>query len=477
MLFNKKSEGRKGASKMVAAELIAHHSGAKAIVLGLQWRSVATAGGRDTAAKIARSARATHFIFRGQQIGFGLIPGKSKDLPQQLYPAAILAAKQHAGDALYVLRIDSGAYWLALIRNGAPTSMDRFVEGIDDAGALALAREVFEPLQSDGIKVSVFTNIERSGIDDARLASSEELLDLAMMDEDQLQQVPSASVKVPKPVLGVIALTIVFLLGQRGFSMWQDMQRARMAAENAVVEEDPTIAWGRSIDNWRQGVSGHGSAGLALARDSMADLPARWDGWTLRRSSCAQTAGPVVQAVPEAAPVTAASVTWVCSAEYDRGDKGILTREIAALVPERWKVSFTPLNQMQLTWQVQAPRIEMVMNEVPTKAYHHIETVSKLQKLAPTLSQAPDFSFAALDIPAPVSSSGVAFPPDERVAGFASAAIAVKGPLRSIDALINAGIEASWTSLSLAYVPTSGEASINSSVITAEAVGVMYAKN
>lgn len=479
MLFKKKSDGRKGASKASAAELIAHHSGGKAIVLGLQWRSVATAGGRETAAKIARSARASHYIFRGAQIGYAQIAGKAKDLPPQLYPAALLAAKQHAGDSLYVVRIDTGAYWLALIRNGSPTSTDRFVDGLDDAGALALAREIFVPLQNDGINISVFTNIDRSGIDGVRLTSSEELLDLAMMDEDQLQLVPSASLKIPKPVLGVIALAVVFMLGQRVYSMWEEAGRARLAAQNAVVEEDPVVAWDRAFNNWRQGVSGHSSGGLIVARASMADLPARWDGWILSRSNCTQAAAAVanVGADPEAASsASAPSVIWSCSADYERSNTGIFTRDLASKVPDRWKVSFTPLNQMRLTWDVASPRAEMVVGTLPTKDHHHIETVSKLQKLAPTLSQAPSFSFAPIEIPAPVSSSGVAFAPDDRFGGISSAELSVRGPLRSIDALINSGVEAAWTSLTLAYLPNGGEASINSSVITAEAVGVMYAK-
>lgn len=467
MLFKKKTEGRKGASKKTAAELIAHHSGAKAIVLGLQWRSVATTGGNEAATKIARSARASHFIFRGQQIGYGHIPGKVKDLPPQLYPAALLAAKQHAGDGVYILRIDAGAYWLALIRNGSPTSTDRFVDGIDDVGALALAREIIDPLLKDGIKIAVFTNIERSGFDDVRLASSEDLLDLAMMDEDQLQAVPAISIKIPKPVLVVLALVLLYLLGQRGYSMWQAAERSRAAAQNAVVEQDLTLEWGRAIDTWRQSVSGHGSTGLAMARDSMADLPAQWDGWTLLRSNCTQAPG---------SSASAGSLTWSCSAEYERGNQGILTREIAPRIPARWTVVFTPLNKMRLTWSVVTPRIDMVLDSLPTRDHHHIETVSKLQKIAPALSQLPAFTFAAINIPAPVSASGVVAPPDERVAGLASAALNVKGPLRSIDALINSGLEASWTALTLAYVPTAGDASIKTSIITAEAVGVLYAK-
>jgi len=472
-----KLKSKSSSKRSSVAELIADHTGNKAIVFGLQWRSVATSGGRDSAAKFARSARASHFIYRGQQIGFGTIPGRAKDLPPNIYPAALLAARQHAGDSLYVVRIDSGAYWLALIRNGSPTSTDRFVEGVDDAGVLAMARDIFEPLLEDGIKLGIFTNIERSGIDEARLASVEELLDLAMMEDDRLQVVPAGGIKIPKPVLGVLALAVLFLVAQRGYAMWKDAERAKIAAQNVVVEEDPVVAWDRSIEKWSQGVTGHNPTGLALVRDSMADLPTVWDGWILSRSSCTQQSEAAASAPTADGSVAPAKTAWSCMASYERQPGGSLTREMVTKVPPRWTVSFTPLNLMQLSWSVDSPRDPMVIESLPKKGHHNIETVSKLQRLSPVLAQVPSFAFSPVDIPPPVSSSGVAFPPDDRASGIVKADLSVRGPLRSIDALLNSGIDVAWNSLTLSYAPAGSQAGIQSSVITAEAVGVMYAKN
>jgi hypothetical protein len=500
MLFKKKL-GKQDAKISSIVDLVADHSGTKAIVFGLQWRSVATTGGLESAEKMARAAKATHYVYRGQQIGFGTIPGKVKDLPVHIYPASLLAAKQHVGDSLYIVRIDdAGSYWIALIRNGSPTSTDRFVTGLDDAGALAMARGIFEPLEADNIKLGIFTNIERSGIDGARLTSVEELLSVAIMEDDRLQVVPRGGFKVPKPVLGVVAFAILFLVFQRGYGVWEDAQRAKLAAKNAVVDEDPVVAWNRAIANWSNSVTGHNPVGLTSVRDSMADLPIKWDGWILIRSNCLkQNTAPAATpdaatpdaatpdaATPDAAtPDAATSATpptpqtlWSCSASYERQKGGSLTREMNTKVPDRWKVTFTPLDSMQLTWEVLTNRDAMVIEELPKKEHHTIETVSKLQRLSPSLAGGVSFTFAPVDIPAPVSqTSGAAFPVDQRVVGISSANLIARGPLRSIDALINAGLDVAWNSIALTYTPSGSQANIQSSVIAAEAVGVMYAKN
>lgn len=488
MLFKKKSTSARGAPKAKSAvELITDNGGNKALVFGITWRSVATAGGRDAAAKIARSERATHFTYRGSQIGFGIIPGKAKDLPPALYPAAMLAAKQHAGDSIYVLRVyddegestAGGSYWIALIRNGLPTSTDRFIEGIDDAEALAMAREIVHPLISDDIKIGFYTNIERSGVDGAKLSSVEDLLDIAIIDEDRLQLVPRGGITIPKPVLGVIALAVVFLVGQRLYAMYDESERAKLAAQNAVVEEDPTVAWDRVINNWHASVSGPNARGLDAVRASMSDLPAKWDGWMLSRSACAVSPSVPAPAGADGAPAVAqsSSVVWSCTAGYERQQIGKLTRDMVNQIPERWRVSFTPLNQMQLSWEVKVDKDPMSIGALPKQAHHNIETVSKLQQFSPAMSTAATFMFRPVDIAAPVSTTGAIFPPDSRTEGLTQADLQLRGPMRSIDALLNAGIDATWTSITLVYSPAASQADIRSSVITAEATGVLYAKN
>lgn len=472
MLFKKKGalakkQSPSGGSASSKAVLVASHDGNKAIAFGLGWRSVATGGGREAAIKMVRGARATHYIYRGQQIGYAAIAGKAADLPHAIYPAALVAAKSQQGDAIYVVHVDGDAYWIALTRNGSPTSSDQFVEDLDDARALAMARELARPLLADNVKLSFYTNIENSGLDGVRHISSEELLDMAVLDEDLLQPVPPMGLSIPKPVLGVLALAALAMVGQRGYMMYADHKRAHLAASNQVVEEDPTIAWSRAIDEWRSTVGGPSVDGLKVIRSSMAEVPVKWDGWVLSRTSCSRTPGP--------AQPGATTDAWSCSASYTRSQIGVVTREMVRRVPQKWRASFTPLNQMQLAWTVQAPRVPMVIDTLPSVAHHNIETVSKLQTYSSALAQDASFSFGPVDIKAPVNSAGVPVPADERVGALKQASLSLRGPLRSLDALLNTGMDVSWTSLTLSYA--AGQPSIKSSAVTAEVNGVMYAKN
>jgi len=481
MLFNKKKDASAGRGISVV-ELVASHDQLKAIAFGLQWRSVATGGGRDAAIKLVRGVKATHFIYRGQQIGYGAIPGKAASLPPSIYPAALVAAKYHPGDSLYVVQVDQkgDAFWIALIRNGSPTSTDRFIEGIDAAEALALAREIAEPLIEDGVKLSIFTNIERNGIDGARPTSPEDLLDAALIEGDRIQLLPKLKLSIPAPVLAVVGIAVLLLVAQKGYGVLQERERAKIAASNQVFDEDPTVAWTRSIDLWRSSVTGPNSQGLAPVRASMAEVPLEWDGWILSRSSCTKGSPSSLQVDPAtgvAISVAAPGISWSCNAIYARTPGGILTRDMVQRVPKKWRASFTPLNQMQMSWSVDSAMEPMVIENLPKVMHHNIETVSRLQTFLPALAQDPSLIFSPVDIKAPVTTAGTPFPEDVRTAGLVQASLVIRAPLRSIDALVAAGIDASWDSLTINYAPQGSQPTINSSVITADITGVLYAKN
>jgi hypothetical protein len=476
MLFNKKADSQASDSKSSRVELLTSSDGLKAIAFGLSWRSVATGGGKEAAEKLVRRGRASHWIYRGQQIGFGVIAGKPADLPLSIYPASLVAAKHFAGDSVYVVQIDgdgqqedsTGAYWICLIRNGSPTSTDRFVEGIDDAQALALARQVAAPLLDDGVSLTFFSNVEHSGIEDVRFISVEDLLDAGFLDEDKLHPVPKAPLSIPKPVLGVVGVALALLVGKKALDFWDERKRASLAESNMVVEEDPVVAWTRSIDQWAKAVSGPNPDGLVAVRTSLAQVPVRWDGWILQRSQCNRQ--------PSDAALADKLVTnWSCSAHYVRSKAGILARELAPRVPSHWKVTFIPIDQMKLVWSVEAPRDQLDIGRLPRVEHHNIETVSALQAFLPALSDVAPFTFSPVKVPAPMTSAGVPFPADDRVMGLVEAPIAVRGPLRSVDALLHARLDVAWDSLTMTYAPATPEVTINVSAITAEVTGVLYA--
>jgi hypothetical protein len=468
MLFKKKSSSSQ--PKKTAVEFIASETGEKALAFGLQWRSVVTTGGRDAAMKMARSARSTHYIYRGQQAGFGTLPGRANERPPVIYPASVVAARHYAGDSIFAVDLGNGCYWLAFTRNGSPTSTDRFYRDIDDALALSMLREQISLLEAEGARITVYTNIDNSGLEETSPISIEELMDAAVIDEERLIAISAISISIPKPVLVVLAIAVLGIAAQKGYGYYKAQQRAKLAKANAVVDEDPTVAWERSIEVWKAKVSGHNARTLEPVRASIAILPAEWDGWVLKNVNCT---APALD--PAAFAVT--SLNWTCGAGYERNQTGILTREMKPRVPANWTVAFSPLNLMSISWTVSAERSPMSIEALPNVEYHKVETVSRLQALAPAFTQVPAFTFAPVEITPPVSASGKPYPSDPRAEGIASAQLKISGPMRSIDALLAVKPDVSWQSISMNYASDSNDPALRSSSFLVEVNGVMYAKN
>ncbi|MGH7461531.1 MAG: type 4b pilus protein PilO2 [Longimicrobiales bacterium] len=465
-LFNKKSAATssRGAPRL---EVLSDEGGFKGLVFGMRWVSIVTGGGKEAAIKICRGAMATHFVFRGQQLGYGDLPSAA-NAPQQLYPAALVAARQHHGDSIFALRITPGEYWIALTRNGAPTPSDTFLGNADDATALSLVREIIQ-LNEDDSKFAIYTNIDNHGLDNAKPLAPVDLLQTATIDQDLLAALPRQRASIPKPVIYVAALALLVLGGQRAYKMWDAKKKAQLAALNLTPDQDPTEAWNAIIAKWEASVAAPNPDSLSLPRDSLATLPVTWDGWVLTMANC--SAGAVTPAADGGAK------TWACNASYVRKEIGTFNRDMVGRIPAGWNVTFTPLNKMQVSWGLVQPFGRMKIEALKPAKFHTVETVSRLQAIAPAFTQDSSFVFMALDIPAPKKPDGTAFPPDPRVLGLAQATLSVRAPLRSIDALTKAGVEADWTSISISYTAQAAQSSIRASALSAEATGVLYAKN
>lgn len=465
--FNKKA-----GNKRKPIELAFDKLDKTALAFGLQWRSIVTSDARRAGIAIARAQGATHVLFRGQQVGFGIIDAKAN--PQLssgavVYPAALVVARQYGGDAIFVLNVSKGDYWIALIRNGSPTSSDSVLLNSNDSEAIAEAKNLLTSVAGDDARVIVYTNIQDHGLPGTvRNASLEDILLAATHDDDRISVMPKAGTSIPKPVLVVLCIGTIALAGQQGYKSWEAKQRASLAAQNRVQHEDPAVTWARVIEAWEATKAAPNSGGLLAARESMGRLPVLWNGWTLTAAKCA------------ASPLSSPAIvrTWSCSAMYERASAGgKVNREMVSLVPKDWIVSFLPLKGMQLSWSFEQPIIALKIAGLKPTSFHSIETTSRFQAIAPAFSQDVKFAFVPVSIPAPKAEDGTALPPDPVASALRESVLSMRGPLRTIDALIDRDIPADWDSLGITFAVNSSIQSVSSSSISAEVTGVIYAKD
>lgn len=476
MLFPKLKLGLAGkkpaaqtAKKGAAPRLELEHdvTGTRALAFGIQWRSIASAGGRDEAIRLARQAGATHYIFRGQQLGIGILPREEE---ARVFPAASVAARHMVGNAICALRIADGEYWIAAVANGAPTSTDIFLQGVDDAQALDRVRLVAAQVYAGASGgPTVYTNIEGSGLEGAKSFSSEDLFQALVSGSETLLPVPKPGLSVPKPVLAVAGVVAALLVVQQGWGWWQKQRAAQLAAQASSSDVDPERAWAEAISQWESSKAAANGYGLLQARDQLVRLPARWEGWVLITATC--------RAAPFNGSGNAAQRSWTCQAQYNREDAGVVNRKMATVLPANWNVQFTPLKGMTVSWNFVQPASQLKLAALPQAQFFKVEVASRLQELLPALASDVAFAFAPVEIAAPRKKDGTVVPPPPEAQGIAAATVVVKAPMRSIDALIKADVAADWQEISINFDNQEPKGSLKASTVMAEAKGEMYARN
>jgi hypothetical protein len=136
------------------------------------------------------------------------------------------------------------------------------------------------------------------------------------------------------------------------------------------------------------------------------------------------------------------------------------------------------MKQAALEWSVSGDVPPLNVNQLPNRQSHALDTISLLQRYAPALSTAPELKFTPIKVTPPQTSGGasIAMPPNTILPS--EAPLNLRGPLRTIDALIERGLAAQWRAMSLTYMEGAGSSGgVLGSVLEAQLEGVMYAKD
>jgi len=474
-LFKKKSKSDQGGAR-APMSVVADELAQNAIAFGVTWRAIASRNAsKADAAKAARAAGATHLITSLTQFGFGTL---SPEAPRAatLYAASRVAARQHGGDAIYALKLFEGEYWFAVVRGGQPSATDRIIAA--DNG-VELIEEVQREIQSgvdDGMAYTVYTNLEDPGFHEPRSLDAADLLMAVGSEEDVLQLLPSTRRQIPVPVIVAVVGAALLASANKGWEIYKDKERQRLLLLNRVVEEPPEQAWARATKAWADLHRSPDPQGLAAARVSLGKVPLVWGGWKLQSAIC--SALEPIAVAPGAVPAAGTQDRrWSCVATYLRGEAGRLNRDMKDDVPAGWSVQYRGLDTIVGNWSVTQASQGFDFEKLRAIDYHQVETVSRLQRLQPAFSQVGELVFAPVDITPPRKADGTAVPPVASAPMVRAASFSLKAPLRSVDALIDAGIEADWQQISIAVQTNeNAKAALKTSALVAEAKGQIYAK-
>lgn len=447
----------------------------QALAFGVTWQSVVSAKSRAKTEKEARQLGATHVISREQQIGYGRLLSGDLAPGERLYPAAAIAARR-VGTGICLLRLhdDSGStkpgYWLATVRNSAPTSLDKLF--LSEAEAVSQALEVHSSWNADGLKIGIYSNTDIPG----HIVQPLDPVDLlsAIDQKDGALQPIARNQSIPKPVLIGLALTAAAVLAMKGIEKYHAKKRAAaIAAATASNAVDPVFAWKKAVEEWASTTAapqGNNGQGILKAREALGQAPAVWNGWILERANCTATAAISAVGQPR---------QWGCKAFYSRGLAAAVTRDLKESTPAGWQMQFLNLSNAVATWSFSESTVGLDVARLQRVEFHQVETASLLQPLRAALTDEIPFNFEPVVIQPPLDEKGTAIPPPPEAPVLRRLLLTVKGPLRSLDALVSTKAEVDWTELHLhsiqPYPDGNIEPGLKSSLVVAEIKGVLYA--
>ncbi|CAN7358218.1 hypothetical protein [Variovorax sp. LjRoot178] len=474
--FKKKSKSNQDSGRAPLVVAVDEHE-PKAIAFGVSWRAVASrTSGKQDAIKIARAGGATHLLSSLQQFGYGLVPANAAPEGTKVFAAARVAARQHGGDAIYALKLfpEGNEYWFAVIRGGQPSSIDRIIESDNDMALIEATRQEIENGVEDGVSYAIFTNLEDHDLSEkARSLSAADLLLAATGEEDVLQPLPKKRAQIPTPVIAVVGVAVVVAAGNKGWGVYQEKERQRLARLSQSAEEPPEQAWARATKAWADAHRAADPQGLAAVRVSLGSVPLAWGGWNLESVTC--NAAPAAATQP--GMPAQGDQRWGCAATYTRTQTGRLNREMKQSVPAGWTVQYRGLDTIVASWNVAQAAQPFTFEALRPVESHMVDTVSRLQKLQPAFSQVGDLNFVPVEITAPRKPDGTAVPMVASVPQLRAATFTLKAPLRSIDALIDAGVDADWQQIVIYFKQADGEkVDLKFSALTADIKAVIYAK-
>ena len=490
-----------------ARALVVLHQDGRDVAINLVWRTVIQAGEKQPAI-MAREAGASHYCSVEGTVGYGKLPNTrsgqrhSQTDTNPITSLALLAIRR-VGDlpALLALKLGDDKYWLCSFRNGEPAGPEAMVPSRDEfLSIIANARE--QAIENDKA-FTLFTDALPDS--DSEFMSLEELLREPAAPGDVLQPVGTVRASATtgaKRSSGTfksafLGLGVPLLLAYGGYSYYQQDQEEKAAIERAEARRKQDKAVISPQEQWNQALQAairnrHAADAqlLQALRTSLGKVPVDWIGWQLKTVACTAPVEAINQP-SKPANQTGAPRSWACVANYEAPRMQVATNaQLLAALPTGFSPVFIPTTKATLNWKVPHSAAPLDTKVLPSQSQTLIDLGSALQTLTPALSEPPTFAFVPLpDLVAPKDAAGVDLIRPASLETPVMATLNLKGPLRSLDSIIQSGIAADWSSLTVHLSDSkpatndqtnpsaSNTANTNASALNFELTGVVYAKN
>lgn len=434
--------------------LIECPSSERMLAFGLRWFALIGSNVPRLARSRGRRLRATHYVVGGSPAmvaGYGRArPGLRRGRRAQGGDAAPLQSAAQLFALLYpqgghsLVRLPDGRHWLVAAQGGAVLSQtDRVFGSFDDAQQERLALIAQRPSLQEHPADQVWTALAQAVEPGAALTA-----------------LPSRWAELP------VALRLFLAclgLAAGAPLVWnatvKPLWRKEAVRPEPVQVRDPVAD---AYHAMLRGTTLHPAAGLMRLLAGVAALPVQVQGWALRRAQC------------EAGPQH-----WNCTAVYARAHPLATNDGLYALRPAGWQVSFKPLEEATLAWQVASAPIRLSDMTLPTALQVDTRVAGGLQGLRPafasvTLSPSTPLVPRMPGVPAAgrasAAQAGAAAP---EMPAIRRRSLVLHGPLRSM-ALMPGPVSAVRWSRLVVDVQPQARPSLAASALVAELQGDLY---
>lgn len=421
---------------------VVRHPDGQRFVFGLDWMPVIGGNPQKLARRRARSLRSTHYLMAGDPVsvvGCGLI---SRHLVSEktslwtrrepLYSAAALFARAHSsGVVAGIIQMMPKGYWLVAVKGGLVLAQtDRWYTELSEANAaLASIKQRFPSIQVLGL-VEISTHAW----------------------PDWLSGVPDSSSALKKLTeLRTMTLGASFLLASTVMLWpWNTDSSVQVGLHTEQLER---AQWQEVIEQFIRTHPVHRAEHLTKVLGEWNRTPLSPGGWKLRKILCESV-----------------SINWHCAAQYQRIKRLARSSEIETSKPEHWQAEYLDLDHAVLRWQVAgaASPFDFQTPSIPLK-----EWMSYLQDVRPMFESIQIGSGHRVVLSAPLNADGIALKPPVNLKPLTKRSVAMRGPLRSLPALMGIPAPVRWKTLMLEIGPALGTG-ISKSELMVQLTGELF---
>lgn len=453
-------------------QLIHSHESGQTIAFGMQWQVIVAANGRSEAQKIAKAAKATHYVFTSRQVGFCTIPSDTKS--KSIVSAALIAATT-TRSGVFGIKLTNDTYWFAVIHAGQP-KYDEVLVFASEPDAVRKINELVCNPEFNQQTVPIYTNI--NGNDALSESVDYSVQSFFNVPPDGLQPLRplskfSGNQGSNKSKMLILIAAALLLVIKFGSDYYVEYKARQYAADHPIITEPeltPEQAWKPVWDTFQKETPKPNNNALAILRATISNVPVIWAGWSLTGVVCVS---------PDT--LQGSNRPWNCTSSYDRNQVGLTSIEMLGKVKGRLpnaSVLFPTSVSMDVKWSVSNEEQPIAIGDFINIADDPVRIISALQVYFPALTKRPELKMQPFELQPPKNKDGKPYPKPDSIPSLYKGEIAIAGPLRTLDALdtLTNPANVQWLSVSLkpGLNTAPDQKGIRSSSFTVEALGRVW---